>query len=260
MKMTILPRRQLATIALLACAAAWSPLASAQATATPIVVIDSTGFGFYSAYNVGTTEWRGPTFTTGTVPTQITEITLGLSNADPTTTATLSLFQLDDSSELPTGAALATATLPIVTGNDGANLFPNTYTSAQLGGIPSITLLAGKKYALILSSPSGGYVGLSDNDGPANAYTFAGGFSAAGTGYVQTVDSGAVWVQNNFTTPAIKLSVVPVQDPPVIVDPVLPPATPTPVPGLGTLGLVSLASALGLLGLRRNRNRNQNRV
>lgn len=255
MKTPILPRRQLATIALLACTAAWSPLASAQTAPTPTVVIDSTGFGFYSSYIVGATEWRGPAFTTGAEPTQITEITLGLSSSEAVATATLGLYQIDDSSDLPTGAALATATLSVVTPNDGANLNANTYTAAQLGTIPSTTLLAGKKYALILSNPSGVYMGLSDNDGPGNAYTFAGGFSTAAAGYVQTQDSGSTWTHNSFVTPAIKLSVVPVQDPPVIVDPVLPPAAPTPVPSLGTLGLVSLASALGLLGLRRSRNR-----
>lgn len=239
--------RRYAAIGLLAYAASWGTLASAQSQ-PPVVVIDSTGFDFYSAYTVGANEWRGPTFTTGAVPTRITEITFGLSSGDPTTTAQLRLFQLDDSSELPTGAALATATLPIVTPNDGANLNANTYTAAQLGSIPSTTLLAGKKYALILSSPSGGYVGLSDNDGPSNAYTYAGGFSTSAAGYVETLDSGTTWTQNNQVTPAIKLTVVPVDDPIVV-----PPAAPTPVPTLGAVGLVSLVSVMGWVGLRRSR-------
>lgn len=239
--------RHYAAIGLLACAASWAPIVSAQSQ-PPVVVMDSTGFDFYSGYEVGASNWRGPAFTTGTVPTRITEITFGLASADPATTVTLSLFQLDDSSELPTGAALATATLPIVTGNDSANLFPNTYTSAQLGGIPSITLQAGKKYALILSSPSGAFAALSDNDGPGNAYTYGGGFSVAASGYVQTLDGGTVWVQNNSVTPAIKLTVVPVDDPIVV-----PPAAPTPVPTLGAVGLVSLVSVMGWVGLRRSR-------
>ncbi|MEJ5149530.1 hypothetical protein [Comamonas sp. MYb396] len=239
--------RRYAALGLLACAASWAPIASAQSQ-PPVVVMDSTTFDFYSAYDVGDIQWRGPAFTTGTVPTRITEITFGLANGDPATTAQLRLFQLDDSSELPTGAALATATLPIVVPNDPANLNANTYTAAQLGTIPSTTLLAGKKYALILSSPSGGFIALSDNNGPGNAYTYAGGFSLAASGYVETYDSGTTWLQNAQVTPAMKLTVVPVDDPIVV-----PPAAPTPVPGLGAVGLVSLVSVMGLIGLRRAR-------
>ncbi|MEJ5127469.1 hypothetical protein WH367_15600 [Comamonas sp. MYb21] len=239
--------RHYAAIGLLACAASWAPIASAQSQ-PPQVVIDSTGFDFYSAYPVSDSQWRGPAFTTGTVPTRITEITLGLANTDPATTALLRLLQLDGSTELPTGAALASATLPIVVPNDGANLNANTYTAAQLGSIPSTTLLAGTKYALIVSSPSGGYIGLSDNDGPSNAYTFAGGFSTSAAGYVQSLDAGSTWTQNDQVTPAIKLTVVPVDDPIVV-----PPTAPTPVPTLGAVGALSLVSVIGWLGLRRTR-------
>lgn len=235
------------SIVLLLCAATSAPYAFAQSQ-PPVVVIDSTGFDFYSAYTVSATEWRGPAFTTGTVPTRITEITIGLANTDPATSASLSLFQLDDSTELPIGTPLATASLPIVNGNEGTNLSANTYTTTQLGTIPSTTLLASKKYALILSSPSGGYIGLSDNNGPGNAYSYAAGYSVAAQGYLQTVDSGSLWTQNNSVTPAIKLTVVPVDDP--IVEP---PAAPKPVPGLGAVGLVSLVSVIGILGLRRSR-------
>lgn len=238
--------RKYTAIGLLACSAFWAPLALAQSQ-PPVVVMDSTTFDFYSGYEIGQIQWRGPAFTTGSVPTRITEVTFGLSNTNPADQATLRLFQLDDTTELPTGAALASATLPIVNVNDSANLSPNTYTAAQLGSIPSTTLLANKKYALIFSNPSGRYMALSDNDSPANAYTYGGGFSVAADGYVQTTDSGTVWTKNDSVTPAMRLTVTPVDEV------VIPPASPTPVPGLGTVGLVSLVSVMGLMGLRRSR-------
>ncbi|MEG2974703.1 MAG: hypothetical protein RR882_01305 [Comamonas sp.] len=238
--------RKYTAIGLFACSAFCAPLAFAQSQ-PPVVVMDSTTFDFYSNYNIGQTEWRGPAFTTGTLPTRITEITFGLSNTDPASQATLRLFQLDDTTELPTGAALASATLAIVNVNDSANLSPNTYTAAQLGSIPSTTLLANKKYALIFSNTSGGLMVLSDNDGPGNAYTYGGGFSVAASGYLQTSDSGTVWEKNDFVTPAMKLTVVPVDEV------VVPPAAPSPVPGLGAVGLISLVSMMGLMGLRRTR-------
>ncbi|MCS4294970.1 hypothetical protein M2375_003203 [Comamonas sp. BIGb0152] len=210
--------------------------------------MDSTTFDNYSNYIISQTDWRGPAFTTGTVPTRISEITFGLSVTDPSTQTTLRLFQLDDTTELPTGAALASATLAVVTANDSANLSPNTYTAAQLGSIPTTTLLANKKYALIFSSPSAGTIMLSDNDGPGNAYTYGGGFSVAAAGYLQSTDSGTVWFKNDLVTPAMKLTVVPVDE--VVV---VPPAAPTPVPALGAVGLISLVSVMGLMGLRRTR-------
>jgi len=256
MKMPLLPRRQLAAIALLACTAAWSPLASAQTPPTPIVVVDSTGWDYYSTYDVSATEWRGPAFTTGAEPVYISEITLGLSNGDPSVQAIVQLYLLDDTTELPTGAALGTASLPVVVPNDDANLNPNTYTAAQLGSIAGTLLQPHKKYALIVSNTSGGTLALSDYNGLSDtSYTFAGGFSIAADGYLHTPDSGSTWEKLGLVTPGFRLTVVPESVPPVIVDPVLPPAAPTPVPSLGILGLVSLASALGLLGLRRSRKK-----
>ncbi|MCS4294969.1 hypothetical protein M2375_003202 [Comamonas sp. BIGb0152] len=239
--------KKYAAIGLLAYAACCSTLASAQSQ--PTTVVDGITTDFYSSYPVGDVQWRGPAFTTGAVPTQITEITFGLTNVDPTAQATLRLFQLDDTTELPSGAALASASLPIVNTNDDANLNANTYTAAQLGSIPGITLLAHKKYALILSSPSGSAISLSDNDGPVNAYTYSGGFSTAAQGYLQTTDSGTNWEINNAVTPAVRLTVLPVEEV-VDIDPITPP---TPVPTVGVLGLLSLASIMGLLGLRRMR-------
>lgn len=250
MKSQFLHFRKYAAIGLLACAASWSPLASAQ-NQLPTVVMDSTTFDSYAAYPVGDAQWRGPAFTTGMVTTQITEITFGLANNDPATQATLRLFQLDDTTELPIGAALASATLPITNVNDNANLSANTYTAAQLGSIPSIVLLAQKKYALILSSPSGGFINLSDNDGPVDTYTYAGGFSVAAAGYLQTTDSGVNWEKNNLVTPALRLTVVPFEENIEIVP--RDPEPPTPVPGLGVAGLVSLVSVMGWLGMRRAR-------
>ncbi len=207
--------RHYATLGLIACAASWGPMASAQTLGTPEVVMDSTTFDFYSAYELTQTVWRGPAFTTGTVPTRITEITLGLSNVNPTTQATARLFQLDETTELPVGAALGSASLPIVILNDSANLNPNTYTAAQLGSISTTTLLANTKYALILSSPDSSNIGLSDNDGPGDAYTYGGGFSVAASGNVQSLDGGATWQVNPFVTPAFKLTVAPLLPPSV---------------------------------------------
>lgn len=202
--------RRYAVFGFMACAASWVPLASAQ-PATPVVVMDSTTFDFYSSYPFDTTQWRGPAFTTGAVDTRITEVTFGLNNNVPGDEATLRLFQLDDATELPTGSALASASLQIVYSADGANLSANTYTAAQLGTIPTTTLQANKKYALIFSNATNAPMALSDyNIG--NAYTYGGGFSVAASGYVETLDSGATWTVNDSVTPAIKLTVVPLAD------------------------------------------------
>ncbi|GAB2830718.1 hypothetical protein GCM10027276_36770 [Comamonas piscis] len=238
--------RHYAALGLLACTATWGPFASAQSQ-TPVVVMDSTGFDFYSSYVASATQWRGPAFTTGTLPTRITEITFGMQSPALGVNADLRLFQLDDATELPSGAALASATLPIVYVADASNLSPNTYTAAQLGSIPGTTLLANKKYALILSTDAPGGMVLADNDSPPNAYTYAGGFSVAASGYLQTMDSGSTWEQNGSVTPGFRLTVVPFEEI------VVPPAAPTPVPSLGTVGLVSLVSVMGLMGLRRSR-------
>ncbi|MEF9965313.1 MAG: hypothetical protein RR779_13160 [Comamonas sp.] len=248
MKSPFSPLKKYATAGLLAYAACWSTLSSAQGQPTT-VVMDSIAADFYSNYPVGAVQWRGPAFTTGAVPTQITEITFGLTNIDPSAQATLRLFQLDDTTELPSGEALASASLPIVNANDDANLSANTYTAAQLGSIPGITLVAHKKYALILSSPSGSAISLSDNDGPGNAYAYSGGFSTAAQGYLQTTDSGANWETNSFVTPAVRMTVMPIEER-IEVDL---PHPPTPVPTMGVLGLLSLASIMGVIGLRRMR-------
>lgn len=224
-------------------AAIWAPQVSAQAQ-TPSVVMDSTNFDFYSSYNFNDVEWRGPAFTTGPLPTKITEITLGITPVASGFQARLELFQLDDSTQRPTGAALAGADIPVVYSADGANLSANTYQASRLGSIPNITLQSNKKYALILSGPVGSAFGLSDNDSPGNAYTYSGGFTVAAEGYLQTNDSGATWVANSFVTPALRLTVQPV---------ILAPSAPTPVPAIGVAGLVSLVSIMALLGLRRSR-------
>lgn len=247
MKSPFSPLKKYAAAGLLAYAACWSTLASAQSQ--PTTVVDGIAADFYADYAVGDVEWRGPAFTTGAVPTKITEITFGLKNIDPTAQATLRLFQLDDTTELPSGEALGSASLPIVNADDDTNLSANTYTAAQLGSIPGITLLAHKKYALILSSPSGSAISLSDNNGPGNAYTYSGGFSTAAQGYLQTPDSGANWLKNGSVTPAVRMTVMPIEVP---ID-VVPPPPPTPVPTMGVLGLLSLASIMGLVGLRRMR-------
>lgn len=65
---------------------------------------------------------------------------------------------------------------------------------------------------------------------------------AAG-GYLQTLNSGASWQPVSGTTPAFRLTVVPVVQA----------ATPTPVPALSVFSLVALTSAIAFLGIRKSR-------
>ncbi len=235
--------RRYAAIGILAICSSYGSSAFAQSQ-NPTVVMDSTNFLFYSAYQVTDTQWRGPAFTSGPVPTRIAEIILGIVPNGPSRAVVLRLFQLDDTTALPSGSALATTSLVVVDNTDNnTNLSPNTYTAAQLGPISAATLLPNKKYALILSGTSNLAFGLNDNDSPGNAYSYAGGFSVAAGGYLQTYDSGANWQQNNSVTPGFRLTVVPVDQA----------ITPTPVPALGVFGLVTLTSAIAFLGIRRSR-------
>lgn len=234
--------RRHAALGILAVCSSYGLLASAQIQ-NPVVVMDSIASSFNAAYPITHTEWGGPAFTSGSVPTRITEITFGLSGSS--SPATLRLFPLDDSTELPSGPALATASLAVVQDpNNNTNSSPNTYTATQLGPISTVTLLPNKKYALILSAaPDAVFFGLCDNNGPGNAYTYAGGFSVAAAGYLRTSNSGTNWQPELRTTPILRLTVGTLDQA----------VTRTPIPTLGVLGLLTLSSAMALLGIRRSR-------
>ncbi len=201
--------RRYAAIGFMACAASWAPLASAQPAPTPIVVVDSLPIDESTSYPIFGDDQRGPTFQTGTVPTRIVEAAFGFDTDVNPITATLGLYQLDGTTNLPTGAALASATINIV--GTAAVTDVITYDAAQLGAIATTTLQAGQKYALILSN-AGNIAGLTDDDNNDNAYTFAGGFGVAGSGHVESTNGGTSW-QTQGGTPAFRLTIVPFPDP-----------------------------------------------
>lgn len=246
MKSQFLHFRKYAAIGLLAYAASWGPLASAQTPLPPVVVVDSLPIDQSTAYQFTATDWRGPIFQTGAVPTLIHEISFGF-DIGVAATATLSLYQLDNTTNFPIGTALASSSIDIQ--GTSAVTDVNTYSAAQLGAIAATTLQAGQKYALILSNPSDP-VGLTNEDDINNAYIFSGGFAAAGIGYVQSIDSGADW-EVGGGTPAFRLTVQAFDENIEIVP--RDPEPPTPVPGLGAVGVVSLVSIMGWLGMRRAR-------
>lgn len=221
--------------ALLSFMSMWATLSQAQTT-----VLDSIAIDDVTSYTVSATDWRGPTFQTGAIDTRIYEVSFRLVGEGVPATATLSLYNLDGATDVPTGTPLVSVTInyQYVTGNSVLA----TYGVAQLGAIATTTLAAGQKYGLILSAPSS-TTGLLDNDSPGAAYTLAGGFSAAGGGYAQTTNSGATWVSNGSVTPSFQLKVIPFAAAP----------TPTPVPALNFGAM--LLMALLLLGLARQRLR-----
>lgn len=98
--------RKYAAIGLLAYAASWSTLASAQSP--PTTVAYSIAAVFYSDCPASDAQWRGPVFTTGTVPTHITEITFGLTNTAPTAQAKprRAFFNLTTATSAPTAIPL----------------------------------------------------------------------------------------------------------------------------------------------------------
>lgn len=220
-----------AVIGLLACAASWAPLASAQPTPTPVVAVNSLPIEEANSYPINGTNQRGPTFQTGAVPTRIQEVAFGFDLGDPLQTATLSLYQLDAATNLPTGSALASTSVNIQGTTAVTDVM--TYDVAQLGSIATTTLQAGQKYALILSNASD-FVGVTNDDTAQNAYTFGGGFGVAGEGHAESSDNGATWV-NQTGTPAFRLTVVPFEE-------VVPPTatlTCTPTELLAVVGQVS---------------------
>lgn len=128
-----------------------------------------------------------------------------------TMAAVLRLYQLDDSTELPQGAALASTTIDVAVfaPNDGRL---NTYTAVHLGSVARTPLQAFKKYALVLASKDGCPLELYDNRGPANAYRFGGGFSGAATGYLRTLDGGTNWSKDGTVTPVVRMAVTAIAD------------------------------------------------
>ena len=174
------------------------------------VVMDSIAMPDYAtAYTVSATEWRGPVFQTGTDSTKISEVSFRLIPAMPTMAATLSLYRIDNATDLPLSPAITSTTITVI-GDALATNTLNTFSAAQLGSIANEILLPGQKYALILSNPnsSSSYLGLVDNDSPGGAFTFGGGFSAVSSGYIQTFNSGSLWAYNPSVTPAFQLKVV----------------------------------------------------
>ncbi len=223
--------RRLAAIGFIACAASWAPFASAQSQ-PPVVVVNSLPLESPIYYQFSGTEQRGPAFQTGTVPTKLHEVAFGFYLDTVPLTATLSLYQLDNSTNYPVGAALASTAINLL--GTGEETVVHTYDAAQLGPIAAITLEANQKYALILSNASGD-AGLTDGDGnPAFTLTYSEGFSAAGIGNIDSDDNGATW-NDEFTIPAVRITVV-------TVDPVVPPTatlTCTPTELLAVAGQVS---------------------
>lgn len=223
--------RRYAVIGFMACAASWAPLASAQSQ-PPVVVINSLPIDSPASYQFTGTAQRGPAFQTGTVPTLIREVVFGLDVQTLPTTATLSLYSLDGTTNYPSGAALASISINML--GSGEATTEHTYGIAQLGAIATTTLEAGQRYALILSNASD-YAGLTDGDSdPSYVLTYSQGFSAAGVGVINSNDSGATWADQP-TTPAFRLTIVPV-------DPVTPPTatlTCTPTELLAVAGQVS---------------------
>ncbi|TDS83674.1 IPTL-CTERM sorting domain-containing protein [Comamonas sp. JUb58] len=235
--------RNYAAVGLLICTSAWAPLSSAQIPPPPFVAVNSLPIDEATSYQFESPNQRGPTFQTGTIPTRIQEIAFGFDLGD-SVTATLSLYQLDNTTNLPTGSALASTPISMVGTSAATDVI--TYNATQLGAIATTTLQSGQKYALILSNASA-FAGVTNDDNTQNGYTFAGGFSVAGDGHAESTDNGATW-HTQGGTPAFRMTVVPFED--VVVPPI---TAPTPVPGLGATGLVSLVSIMGFMGLRRAR-------
>ncbi len=211
---------------LLGVASLWAAPASAQTTVVDSIALNAGSWG------VSGTTWLGSMFQTGPGSTNINEVSFSYFTVAPGT-VTLRLYNVDGTN-FPAGAPVATAVVPSVAG-------VNTYNTAALGAIATATLAPSQKYALIVSQPSGG-VDLADNNfGAANAYTFAGGFSAAGTGYAITNNAGASW-GTQPGTPAFQLKITAAVAP-----------TPQSIPTLGFWAMVLMA--LLLLGLARRQLR-----
>ncbi len=223
--------RRYAVIGFIACAASWAPFASAQSQ-PPVVVMNSLPMDSPAAYQFTGTEQRGPIFQTGPVATLIRELTFGFDVETFNRTATLSLYQLDNTTNFPSGPALASTTIELL--GSGEATTEITYNVAQLGTIATTAMQPNQKYALILSNASA-YAGLTDGSGSFEFdMTYSEGFSLAGLGSIDSDDAGATW-QDEPTIPAFRMSVSPV-------DPVVPPTatlTCTPTELLAVAGQVS---------------------
>jgi len=203
--------RRYAVIGLLACAASWAPWVSAQPAPTPVVVMNSLPIDGPASYTVFDEAKRGPAFQTGAEPTRIVELSFGLDLDAIPTTATLSLYRLEDPSNFPTGAALASTTLNMIGGGSAVSTTVHTYSAADLGAIATTTLQAGQKYALIMSNSSAP-TGITNDDLTENAFTYGGGFSAVLNGNIGQFSNAQGWDQNNGTL-AFSMTVVPFAEP-----------------------------------------------
>ncbi|WP_312409510.1 hypothetical protein [Comamonas sp.] len=235
----------------LLCAASAALPAHAQTAPEPLLVIDSSASGSGKGHVVSAQRWMGPAFYTGATPTQISELSLALHPATPVasglpavdaprctpqgpaapcqTRALLRLYRLDPATELPVGAAIASASL-LVDGQPIDQGALTTFGPEQLGDIASATLRAFHKYALVVCAAEGERLEIMDNRGPANAYLFSGGFSGAATGYLHTLDGGDNWIKDATVTPAIRLVVTGMPGSGLPPD-VMPPTATFPAPG-----------------------------
>lgn len=158
---------------------------------------------------IGPTQWGGPAFTTGTQSVSIRGVSLSVFPYS-TGQARLRLYTATVGSSAGNPATLTQVASVLVSLPNSASQQLIALNSAQLGDLASINLSPSSSYALILSTDSATGLELVFRRDQNNQYTFSGGFSSAGTGYVTTPDGGVTWQASNGT-PFLALQVVEVQ-------------------------------------------------
>ncbi len=180
-------RLRRAFLALLIVFVVWQPL-SVSAQTVAVDNLSASGAGFI---NISGTQWVGFRFQVGSTDQRLNEWSVVAAAGGTATNLTLSLYALDAGTNLPSGAALASAVVPWVPGAT------NRYTVASLGAIATTTLTANAKYAVTLGPTAAGTGRWAVAVTPP---TFSGGFSAVG-GYLSTTNSGGTWSNQGLNFP-----------------------------------------------------------
>ncbi len=150
---------------------------------------------------IGATNWKAVVFTTGSQPTTLSTVTVGL-NPNPTSASvpmtqnvTVSLYSFTDNTP---GTLLATTGLTPVAMQTRQEL----YSFISMAGT---AMEASTTYALVLSSDAStikwGSNGSSDHAPTDSGFTY--------NRFVQTTDSGAIWTDSLAVNNAFSISAVP---------------------------------------------------
>lgn len=177
-------------------------LLSSAGTAQALIVISNLPNSNNGGSTLSDTGWKAVVFTTGSQPTLLSTVTVGL-NPDPTTASvpmtqnvTLSLYSVSDNTP---STLLATTGLTPVAMQTRQELY-------SFNSFAGTAMEASTAYALVLSSDAS-TIKWGSNGSGTNAPTTANGFEYIH--FIQSSNSGVSWTDSSAVNNAFSIAVVP---------------------------------------------------